>query len=502
MIVQCPKCLTRYRIAGEKLPDDGGKIRCPGCRHAFFVRRDSVKTKETKKPERRTRSSSSRSSRASKGSAPLSSDGWDFGSSGLGFAADAGTVDSGLFNRSGFGNAAERKPSSRTTAPTPMVPPEVSKPSNELQSWKLRNAIGLILDFSDTQSLKRWLQSRDSFDNITVSSDNGENWSSIVENPVFAGIKATGRKTIMGMAALSPPRSAISTSKTPTTRSSAIRSSYDPGKSVNPLALTSKEVRNIFDPSSSQLGLRAQSSSQLGNSDPTQTNQKTQPRPSKPVNRPKQQSVNSVTQPIGTNSSLSLEKTPPNQDQNLSSSPDLTANKQDMQAQARARVQAKRDARATQKTESKKNKKLESAQYKRIKQNKKEQNPLLLFSAAFAMFVLIGIFLQIFGVIQVGSQKKQDEPVLITPSVEPTLAVSNEVSNAQIERVHAQVLSHFESADRAAQSGNYGDAVSHLIRARRLEPENRDIHCRLADAHRQAGQEEQAAEARDRCRGR
>ncbi len=37
MIIECPSCVSRYRIKEDKLPDGGGNIKCPNCAHVFFV---------------------------------------------------------------------------------------------------------------------------------------------------------------------------------------------------------------------------------------------------------------------------------------------------------------------------------------------------------------------------------------------------------------------------------------------------------------------------------
>ena len=50
MIIECPSCQARYRIREEKLPAEGGGIKCPNCANVFVVTPDG-KIGETKKAD-------------------------------------------------------------------------------------------------------------------------------------------------------------------------------------------------------------------------------------------------------------------------------------------------------------------------------------------------------------------------------------------------------------------------------------------------------------------
>ncbi|MBW6509336.1 MAG: zinc-ribbon domain-containing protein [Desulfuromonadales bacterium] len=37
MVITCPECSTRFKVAAERIPDAGAKLRCARCRHVFMV---------------------------------------------------------------------------------------------------------------------------------------------------------------------------------------------------------------------------------------------------------------------------------------------------------------------------------------------------------------------------------------------------------------------------------------------------------------------------------
>ncbi len=39
MIIQCEKCQKKFRVADEKVPEKGAKVRCPICKHIFVVKK-------------------------------------------------------------------------------------------------------------------------------------------------------------------------------------------------------------------------------------------------------------------------------------------------------------------------------------------------------------------------------------------------------------------------------------------------------------------------------
>ena len=39
MIVTCERCATQFQLDDERVPDDGVRVRCSRCKHAFFIER-------------------------------------------------------------------------------------------------------------------------------------------------------------------------------------------------------------------------------------------------------------------------------------------------------------------------------------------------------------------------------------------------------------------------------------------------------------------------------
>ncbi len=135
MIIECPSCTSRYRIREDKLPEAGGNIKCPNCAHIFFVPR----------------------------------------------------ADGPLASISGSVPAIPSDPVPAATPP-PVEAGEGGK------RWKLKNPVGLIYDFPDTNQIRSWLVSRESFEGMQVSSDTGSTWMAVEEEPDLVDVKPTGSK--------------------------------------------------------------------------------------------------------------------------------------------------------------------------------------------------------------------------------------------------------------------------------------------------------------------
>jgi predicted Zn finger-like uncharacterized protein len=140
MIIECPACDSRYRIREDKLPGEGGNIKCPNCAHVFFVARPAATGSHVAAP----------SSLETQRGAPAPE------SAGL----EAVSANS----------------------------------ESATQQWKLRNNVGLVYDFPSVDQLRSWLTGRDSFDGFTVSKDRGKTWHPISDSNELEGVQATGRK--------------------------------------------------------------------------------------------------------------------------------------------------------------------------------------------------------------------------------------------------------------------------------------------------------------------
>lgn len=147
MIIECPACESRYRIREDKLPQDGGNIKCPNCAHVFFV----------------------------------------------------ASRDEALGSQS--------SPAIQAAPPAPPVAAEdaESTPAASQVKWKLRNEIGLVLEFQTTDQLRAWLTARETLEGLAASRDGGATFKDVGEFDELADVEATGRKTVMGMAAIAGP---------------------------------------------------------------------------------------------------------------------------------------------------------------------------------------------------------------------------------------------------------------------------------------------------------
>jgi predicted Zn finger-like uncharacterized protein len=166
MIIECSACHSRYRIREEKLPPGGGNIKCPNCEQVFFVSLPPVPAEAP--------------GEAGPATAPL--------------APPAPPVSAG-----GTMMMAAPPPVP-TEQPAPAGPITGSNPA--IRKWKLKNAIGLVYDFSDTDSLRRWLQARDSLDGLTASSDNGTTWEPLSKFEELSDVRPASRKTALAVAAI------------------------------------------------------------------------------------------------------------------------------------------------------------------------------------------------------------------------------------------------------------------------------------------------------------
>lgn len=167
MIIECPACQSRYRIREEKLPSGGGNIKCPNCAHVFFVNMPVA---------------------GAPAAAPVASVPPPIGAPPV---AAGGTM------------MMAPPPPIAAAAPGPVAAPITGVNAAIGQKWKLKNPIGLIYDFADTESLRRWLQAREALDGLQASRDNGASWEPLENVEELRDIKATGRKTVAGMAAIS-----------------------------------------------------------------------------------------------------------------------------------------------------------------------------------------------------------------------------------------------------------------------------------------------------------
>lgn len=140
MIIECPSCQARYRIREEKLPADGGGIKCPNCAHVFVVTPGG----QVADPPKAVPAHGTQYNRAVK-------------------AAE---------------EEIEQARAALDTPPSNLAPAAESPARKVVSKWKVRSA-GLVFDFADIDSVKRWLASRESLDGVEASDDLGQTWAPV-----------------------------------------------------------------------------------------------------------------------------------------------------------------------------------------------------------------------------------------------------------------------------------------------------------------------------------
>ncbi len=133
MIVTCEHCKARYRLSDSKIKGRGARITCPKCRHVFVVYVEGADQ------------------------------------------APAGDEESNS-------HAASR--------PEPQAPPEPEPPKAEnldfrkvgISTWKVKVKIGLVYDFSDISTLRKYIQDKRVTADDVISYDGAE-WVRIGEIP-------------------------------------------------------------------------------------------------------------------------------------------------------------------------------------------------------------------------------------------------------------------------------------------------------------------------------
>ena len=170
MIIECPSCQARYRIREEKLPAEGGGIKCPNCAHVFVVTPDG-QLGEAKKP--------------------IPPHGTEYN---VAVRAAEAEIEQAR---------AQVEPQASPGAPSE------SGAKKAVARWKVRNA-GLVFDFADIDSVKRWLANRESLDGVDASDDLGQTWSPVTAFDDLTDLRAARKPSItlssgQREAALDPP---------------------------------------------------------------------------------------------------------------------------------------------------------------------------------------------------------------------------------------------------------------------------------------------------------
>lgn len=248
MIVQCPACSSRYRIADEKIPAKGGNLKCPSCGHAFFVKRPEAEAPNAASAGPAASSSSPSPTPEKEPGAldevakallsQLDDDDWLGGGTGTtpaierepapspaapepapspaapvsgrrsiqsgsteslspkpGLSEDAlnrldATLDSDLDDElaavlAAASGAAEED--SDDAADEDASGADAPAPTRE--QWKVKSAAGLVFDFPDRAALRKWLGARDSHEGILITRDGGTTWTGVTDTDGVDDVK-------------------------------------------------------------------------------------------------------------------------------------------------------------------------------------------------------------------------------------------------------------------------------------------------------------------------
>lgn len=146
----CPSCGAVGNVSEDRIPETGANIRCPSCSTIFFVSRDG----------------------SASGAAPRSAAAGDqSGSPPAAAGARATNVRSG-----------------RTSTEVPVAP----RAALRQRAWKIKIPGGMVYDFSDSDSARKWLESRSSLEGITLSDDAGASWSAPSEIDDMCDVRPKG----------------------------------------------------------------------------------------------------------------------------------------------------------------------------------------------------------------------------------------------------------------------------------------------------------------------
>ncbi len=230
MKVKCPSCTAVGKVPSDKLPQRGANIRCPACSYVFFVGGpDGANVVADDTPE--TATSASGVPGPQLGGGPAVPTARFTGSRPSVPSGDHAAIDDDMPTSDYVAAQSQPQPSAAPSHATPVPPPaslpsaaapsgdtpssttdqgvhvrrgNASQPSRARatgvagrlrKSWKVKNSMGIPLDFVDTGSLREWLSGQGTHDGITASDDGGTTWLPLSEYPELADIQARGLRS-------------------------------------------------------------------------------------------------------------------------------------------------------------------------------------------------------------------------------------------------------------------------------------------------------------------
>ena len=183
MVITCPACSARYRLNPQKIAGRGAKITCPKCAHVFVVFTEAADKQEDAADTLRRPTSAPPPPRGSV--PPRPSDPSDDGAfDDRPEAAEASNssirvVAPGSRHRRTTGSFKVFNPGDEATS-SGRSAADLDFREVGISTWKVKVAIGLVYDFSDIGTLKKYLAEKKVTPEDLVSHD-GKAWKKIAE---------------------------------------------------------------------------------------------------------------------------------------------------------------------------------------------------------------------------------------------------------------------------------------------------------------------------------
>ncbi|MCO4771088.1 MAG: zinc-ribbon domain-containing protein [Deltaproteobacteria bacterium] len=206
MVITCPSCAARYRLNPDKIQGRGAKITCPKCAHVFVVFTDQEEPKaaapappKVKTPPRPSapppapRAAPPRTSPVDRRKATqtgafkavgIDVDASESSNKNVRIVAPGPRSTRRVRALSNPAAEVPRQPVTNAGGSTPL-PPAEAKTAGELdfravgiKTWKVKVAIGLIYDFSDISTLKKYLADKKVTPDDLISHNNSD-WTRI-----------------------------------------------------------------------------------------------------------------------------------------------------------------------------------------------------------------------------------------------------------------------------------------------------------------------------------
>ncbi|MCB9507250.1 MAG: zinc-ribbon domain-containing protein [Myxococcales bacterium] len=242
MKIECPHCGTAGKLDESKLPEGGANIRCPACKQVFLVAPPSAVAEgpaaapvESPGPTTTDNAARDTAAAAPSGDSPDPSRPRGLTSSRFSVTSSMPSLDPALLSAARAASGASDSgrqgiavpgiergerggvrvtgrhlpPTVRPSGGQPIAEPLAAASSQDTGSlpsatppsqarvrprgpWKVRAAGAMIYDFTDLDSLRAWLETRTSFDDLEASADGGDTFEPVASIDELASVRAQG----------------------------------------------------------------------------------------------------------------------------------------------------------------------------------------------------------------------------------------------------------------------------------------------------------------------